>query len=258
MVRDRRRLDHDDPALTEFVDAERRDLRIVAGVMVDEIVQVAALVGVDPAHRLADRAVEPRIGLGVDLVRSDFGAVIEGGRQNAAALLLGEGDIGLGQRRRLDLPRHHRIETEAGPHRGAAHPDALARQETLEHVEGEVVGPEIERHPHQTVGELLDGKDVRVRAHRDRRVGDDRPPADLPPALDPRILHPAVIAPFAGVVHIRPALLEKLAVARMGIETVGAEDLDMGAPVHPRLAVDPLDPQAFLREQPLGVGNQLA
>ena len=120
------------------------------------------------------------------------------------------------------------------------------------------MGAEIERHAHQPVGELLHGEDVGIGSHRDRRVGDDRAAADLASALDARVLHPAVIPPLAGVVHVRPSLFEELAVARMGIESFRAENVDASTPVHPGLAVHPFDFEALPLEQPLIVGDQFA
>ena len=55
-----------------------RDLRILRLMVIDEVVHVGGLVGVDPAHRLAHRAIEGRVGFGVDPVGGDLGAVMEG------------------------------------------------------------------------------------------------------------------------------------------------------------------------------------
>ena len=47
--RDRRRIDHEDAALAQVVDRELGDLGILVLVVVDEIVEVSALVGIDAA-----------------------------------------------------------------------------------------------------------------------------------------------------------------------------------------------------------------
>src|SRR2546428_10142098 len=51
-------------APAKIVDGERRDLRIIRAVVIDEVVEVGALVGIDAPHRFAHRAVERGIGLG--------------------------------------------------------------------------------------------------------------------------------------------------------------------------------------------------
>ncbi len=76
----------------------------------------------------------------------------------------------------------------------------------------EIVGAEVERHADAAVGELLGGVDRRVRAHHDRREGDDAAAAELP-AADLGVLDATVVAPLAGVVHVGLALLEQAAMA---------------------------------------------
>ena len=75
----RRWVAHHEAALAQVLDFQRRDLRIALAVIVDEIMEVGALVRVDAPHRLAHRAIEGDIGFGVDPVGSDLGAVEEGG-----------------------------------------------------------------------------------------------------------------------------------------------------------------------------------
>src|ERR1700729_4662194 len=48
--RDWRRIANDETALAQILDLERRDLRILLGVIVDEVVHVRLLVGVDAAY----------------------------------------------------------------------------------------------------------------------------------------------------------------------------------------------------------------
>jgi hypothetical protein len=118
----------------------------------------------------------------------------------------------------------------------------------------EIMRAEVERHPDQLAGELLRGEHLGVRPHRDRGIADDGAPADLA-AADLGVLDAAVVAPFAGVVEVGLALLEHLAVARERIEALRAVHIGSRALVF-ALALDPLDGQAFLREQAFFVGDQ--
>src|SRR2546428_8400052 len=56
------------------------------------------------------RAIEGRIGFGIDPVGRHFSAVKEGRADRAAALLLGQRNVRLGQRGRVDLTLHHGVE----------------------------------------------------------------------------------------------------------------------------------------------------
>src|SRR5258708_4615044 len=76
-------------------------------------------------------------------------------------------------------------------------------------------------------------------------------------AADAGVLDAAVIAPFAGVVYVRLALLDQLAVAAERVHAFRAGDVDLGRPVDAGVAVGPLDDQAFLFEQALLIGHQL-
>src|SRR5262249_15582568 len=76
-------------------------------------------------------------------------------------------------------------------------------------------------------------------------------------AAGARVLHPAVIAPFAGVIHVRLALLEQLAVAGEGIDTFRADHVGLDFFLHPLFAVGPLDQEPFLLEQSLVIGDEL-
>src|SRR5438270_191333 len=60
------------------------------------------------AHRLADLPDDVGVGGGIDAVRADLRAVEERGADRAAAFLLGERDVRLRQRRRVDLALQHR------------------------------------------------------------------------------------------------------------------------------------------------------
>src|SRR5262249_42939607 len=62
LERDRRGIADHEAALAQVFHLQRRNFRIALGVIVDEIVQIGALVGVDAAHRLAHRAVEGGVG----------------------------------------------------------------------------------------------------------------------------------------------------------------------------------------------------
>ena len=117
--------------------------------------QVGALVDVDAPHRRADGAIERGVGVRIDAIGRDLGAVKQGGADEPAPLLLRERDVRLGQRGRLDLAAHQRIEPIARAVRGAAQLDHLARQESFQHVQGDVVGAEIERHADGPIGKLL-------------------------------------------------------------------------------------------------------
>src|SRR5262249_3248306 len=72
-----------------------------------------------------------------------------------------------------------------------------------------------------------------------------------------RVLHPAVIAPFAGVIHVRLALLEQLAVAGEGVDPFRAGHVGLDFFLQPLLAVGPLDQDPFFLEQPLVIGDEL-
>src|SRR5262249_59619273 len=72
-----------------------------------------------------------------------------------------------------------------------------------------------------------------------------------------RVLHPAVIAPFAGVIHVRLALLEQLAVTGEGVDPFRAGHVGLDSFLHPLLAVGPLDQDPFFLEQPLVIGDEL-
>src|SRR5262249_21417953 len=92
--------------------------------------------------------------------------------------------------------------------------------------------------------------------HPQRRVGDDRAAAEVA-AARARVLHAAIIAPLAGVIHVRLALLEQVAVGGEGIDALGAGDVGLDLLLHALLAVGPLDLESFLREQPLVIGDEL-
>ncbi len=125
--------------------------------VIDEIVEVRALVRVDAAYRLPHRAVERAVGLGVDPIRCHLGTVMEGRDDNTAALLFRERDIGLGQRRRLNLAAHEQVEAVARAVRHAAKFDLVAGNETFQHLQGQIMRAEEERHPDLPVGKLLRG-----------------------------------------------------------------------------------------------------
>src|SRR5262249_25650035 len=70
-------------------------------------------------------------------------------------------------------------------------------------------------------------------------------------------LHAAIVAPFAGVVHVRLALLEQLAVAGEGIDVLGIGDVALDLLLHALLAIGPFDREAFLGKQALVIGDEL-
>ena len=131
--------------------------------------------------------------------------------------------------------------------RGADQLDVVARQESFEQMQREVMCSGIERNADSAVGELLRRVDGRLGRHDDRCVGNDRAAADLA-ALHIRVADAAVIAPFACVVHVGLALLEQLAMAAEGVDAVGRageafDGLDAGL-----VAIVPFDEQAFFFE----------
>ncbi len=218
--------------------------------------QVGALVGVDAAHRLAHGAVEGGVGFRIDPLGGDFGAVEERRADQAATLLLRERDMRLGQGGGVELALHQRGEPVARAVGRAAEFYLLAAQKTFEHVQRDVVGAEIERHADGAVGELLRGIDRRIGRDHERRIGDDGAAAELA-ASRARVLHAAIVAPLAGVIHVRLALLEQLAVAGEGIDAFGARHVRFDLLLHSLLAVGPLDQKPFLLEQPLVIGDEL-
>src|SRR5262249_16336897 len=70
-------------------------------------------------------------------------------------------------------------------------------------------------------------------------------------------LPPAVVTPFAGVVHVRLALLEQLAVASEGVDPFRARHVSLNFFLDPLLAVGPLDQDPFFLEQSLVIGDEL-
>src|SRR5262249_39719124 len=72
-----------------------------------------------------------------------------------------------------------------------------------------------------------------------------------------RVLYAAIVAPLAGVIHVRLALLEQLAVAGEGIDVLGAGDVRFDLFLHPLLAVGPFDQKPFLLEKSLVIGDEL-
>ena len=77
ILRDGRRIDEVQAARAQVIDRELIDLRIEIPIVVDEVVHVGLLVRIDATHRLAHRAVEGRIGLRIDAVGRNFGAMVE-------------------------------------------------------------------------------------------------------------------------------------------------------------------------------------
>ena len=105
--RNRRGIGHNDAPGWNIGGIKRRDLRIALGVIIDEVMEIGRLVRIDAAHRLAHGGVEGAIDLRVHLVGGDFGAVVESCADHAAAVLLGQRDIGLGQGRGAHVSAHH-------------------------------------------------------------------------------------------------------------------------------------------------------
>ncbi len=77
VLRDRRGLDHSNAARAQIVDGKRRHTRMMVLMIVEEVVQILLLVGVDAPDRFAYRSVECGVSLGVDVVGSVFRAVVE-------------------------------------------------------------------------------------------------------------------------------------------------------------------------------------
>src|SRR5262245_20564303 len=93
---DRRRVDQIEAALAQIVDGELIDLRIEFAIVVDEVVQIRALVRVDAPNRLADRAIERGISLGVNSIGRDFRTVMEGRDNDTTAHFLRQRNVWLG------------------------------------------------------------------------------------------------------------------------------------------------------------------
>ena len=180
----------------------------------------------------------------------------EGRADGAATFLLRQSDVRLGERGGVDFSSpHERVEPVARAVGGAAELDHVARQEALQHVQRDIVGAEIERHADGLVGELLRREHRRIRRHHERGVGHDGATAELA-AARARLLHAAVIAPLAGIVHVRLALLEQLAVAGKGIDALRAGDVGLDLLLDALLAVGPLDDEPLLLEQTLVIGDE--
>ena len=217
--------------------------------IVDEILEVLLLVGIDTLDGFLHGAVEARVGVGIDLVGSHFGAVVEGRTDDAAAILFRERNIGLGQRRGFDLSTHHRIIAIARARRRRNDLDEVARQEAAEKMQREIMRAGIEGHADRLVGELLRRIDVRIRTHHDGRISHDGAAAKLA-RTDAGVFDAAIIAPFAGVIHVRLALLEQLAVAAEGIDAKRIA-LVLGDRLHAGLvAVGPFDLDALALKSP--------
>src|SRR4029077_20466924 len=129
---------------SQIVDGELCDLGIFVLVVIDEIMEVRALVRIYAAYRLAHSAVEGAVGFGIDPIRCYLGTMMEGRDNEAAALLLGERDIGLRRRRRLAVAAHKQIEAIGRAVRHTAEPDLFARNEPLQHLQCEIMRSEEE------------------------------------------------------------------------------------------------------------------
>ncbi|MPZ41115.1 MAG: hypothetical protein GEU95_24330 [Rhizobiales bacterium] len=175
---------------------------------------------------------------------------------DAAALLLGQRDVGLGECCRVDLTLHHQVEAIARAVGCAAHIDQLARYEAFQEVQREVMRAGIERHADRAAGKLLRGVDRRVGAHHDGGVGDDGAAADLA-AADIGCTGAAVVAPFAGIVHVGFALFEQRAMAAEGIGGFDVFQRGVGGLDAGFITVCPLDLHAFLGEQAFVIGYEL-
>ncbi len=70
-------------------------------------------------------------------------------------------------------------------------------------------------------------------------------------------MRPASCCPFAGVIHVGLSPLEQSAVAAEGIEALRIEHVGTGVQIGSFAGIDPLDVEAFAREQAFRVGDQL-
>ena len=142
-------------------------------------------------------------------------------------------------------PRHQRIEAIARAVGCAAQLDHVARHETFEHVQRDVMGAEIKRHADDAVGELLRRIDRRIRraprSPNKRRWRGGRAAGCLA-----GVLHAAVIAPFAGVVHVGLALLEELAVAGERIDAFRRRHIGFESSSRRRLRGRPIRSRGLL------------
>ena len=72
------RIGHHEAAFAQVRHLEQGDVGLAAlHVVVDEVVHIGRLVGVDPLDGFPHRAVERAIGLRIDAIGGDFGAVKE-------------------------------------------------------------------------------------------------------------------------------------------------------------------------------------
>ena len=103
--RNRRGIADHEPALAQIVGFQRGYFRITLRVIIDEVVHIGALVRHDTPDSFAYRTVEGGVSFGIDPVGRNLGAVEQRRADDAAALLLGERDVRLGQRGGVDLAR---------------------------------------------------------------------------------------------------------------------------------------------------------
>src|SRR5439155_25917076 len=137
------------------------------------------------------------------------------------------------------------------------HADRVPGHESIEQVQGQVMGAEVERYPDRAMRELLRRVHRRGRGNHDGAVGDDRAAAELA-ALDPGLLHAAVVAPLARVVHVGLALLEEPPVTGERIQSVRAGDAGFGLPVlGAGVAVGEFDGEPLTLEEALVVRDYL-
>jgi len=139
--------------------------------------------------------------------------------------------------------------------RHAADLDHVARHESFQHMQCEVVRAKIEWNADAAICQLLWSVDRRIRPHRDRGIRHDSAAADLS-AAHARVLDAAVVAPFAGVVHVGLALLQQPAMAVERVQVLRARDVYLRGAVDAGIDILPDDLKSFLGEQAFGVRHQ--
>src|SRR5262249_14912656 len=183
--------------------------------------------------------------------------VMEGCNHGPATLFFGECDVGLGQGRSVDGAIHEHPETIGRAVGHAAKLNHVARHETFEHLDREIVAAVEERDADLTIGELLGSLHGRVAAHHNRRVGNNGTATDLA-ALHLGAFDARIIAPFASVIEVGLALFELAAMTRKPRRILVAGDVHLRALVDALFAVDPFDPEALLFEQSFIIGYKFS
>src|SRR3954468_20472313 len=95
--RDRRRVADDEASFPQILDLERGHFGVGLAVIIDEVVEIGALVGIDAPNRLAHRRIEGGVGFRIRPLGGVLGAMEKSRADCPAAFLFGECDMGLGE-----------------------------------------------------------------------------------------------------------------------------------------------------------------